>query len=92
MSTAAPEVVAPADAEILSADALAFVALLQRELGPRRRELLERRVERQRELDGGARPDFLPETKDVREGDWTVVPPPPDLSDRRVEITGPVDR
>ncbi|MGH3051915.1 MAG: malate synthase A, partial [Gaiellaceae bacterium] len=89
---AAPEVVAAADAEILSPDALAFVSLLQRELGPRRHELLERRVERQRELDAGARPDFLPETKDVREGDWQVAPPPPDLSDRRVEITGPVDR
>ena len=89
---AAPEVVAPADPEILSPDALAFVALLQRELGPRWRELLEHRVERQRELDVGLLPDFLPETKDIREGDWQVAPPPPDLSDRRVEITGPVDR
>jgi malate synthase len=90
--TTAAEVVAPADAEILTPEALAFVELLQRELGPRRRELLERRVERQRELDGGARPNFLPETKDVRDGDWQVTPPPPDLNDRRVEITGPVDR
>ena len=86
------EVVAPADAEILSPDALAFVELLQRELGPRRAELLERRAARQEELDAGARPVFLAETKDVREGDWRVVPPPRDLSDRRVEITGPVDR
>jgi malate synthase len=90
--TTAAEVVAPADAEILSPDALAFVELLQRELGPRRRELLNRRAERQRELNAGARPDFLAETRDVREGDWRVAPPPRDLSDRRVEITGPVDR
>ncbi len=90
--TTAAEVVAPADAEILTPEALAFVELLQRELGPRRRELLERRTERQLELDAGERPDFLPETKDVREGHWQVAPPPPDLSDRRVEITGPVDR
>ena len=86
------EVVAPADAEILTPDALAFVELLQRELGPRRRELLARRGERQRELDAGARPDFLPETRDVRDGDWRVAAPPADLQDRRVEITGPVDR
>jgi malate synthase len=90
--TTAAEVVAPADAEILSPDALSFVELLQRELGPRRRELLDRRAERQRELDAGARPDFLAETGDVRGGDWRVAPPPRDLSDRRVEITGPVDR
>jgi malate synthase len=90
--TTAAEVVAPADAEILTPEALAFVELLQRELGPRRVELLQRRVARQRELDAGARPDFVPETKDVREGDWRVAPAPPDLQDRRVEITGPVDR
>ena len=74
--TTAAEVVAPADAEILTPEALAFVELLQRELGPRRRELLERRAVRQRELDAGARPDFLAETRDVREGDWRVAPPP----------------
>jgi malate synthase len=90
--TSAAEVVAPPDAEILTPEALAFVALLQRELGPRRLELLERRVERQRELDAGAQPDFLSETKGVREGDWQVAPAPADLQDRRVEITGPVDR
>ncbi|HLM30537.1 MAG TPA: hypothetical protein VK326_02630, partial [Solirubrobacterales bacterium] len=90
--TTAPEVVARADAEIVSRDALAFVELLQRELGPWRRELLERRAERQRELDAGTKPDFLTETRDVREGDWRVAPPPADLQDRRVEITGPVDR
>jgi malate synthase len=86
------EVVAPADQEILSSEALAFVELLQRELGPRRVELLQSRIARQRELDAGARPDFLRDTKDVREGDWQVAPPPSDLQDRRVEITGPVDR
>jgi malate synthase len=90
--TTVAEVVAPADAEILSREALAFVELLQRELGPRRLELLERRGERQRELDSGARPEFLAETSAVREGDWRVAPPPADLQDRRVEITGPVDR
>jgi malate synthase len=79
------ELLAPADEEVLSADALAFVALLQREFGPRRAELLARRLER------AGRPDFLTETRDVRESDWTVAAPPPDLLDRRVEITGPVD-
>jgi malate synthase len=90
--TSAVEVVAPADAEILTPEALAFVERLQRELGARRAELLARRAERQQELDEGARPDFLPETSDVREDDWQVAPPPADLQDRRVEITGPVDR
>jgi malate synthase len=86
------EVTSAADAEILSHDALSLVALLQRELGPRRRELLERRPERQRELDAGVLPAFPPETADVRGDDWLVAPPPPDLRDRRVEITGPVER
>jgi malate synthase len=90
--TTATEVVAPADQEILSTEALAFVELLQRELGPRRVELLQRRAVRQGELDAGARPDFLAETSDVRQSDWQVAPPPRDLQDRRVEITGPVDR
>jgi malate synthase len=90
--TTAAEVVAPPDAEILTPEALAFVALLQRELGSRRRELLERRAVRQGELDAGVRPDFLAETRDVREGEWHVAAPPADLQDRRVEITGPVDR
>jgi malate synthase len=89
--TSAVEVVAPADAEILTPEALAFVERLQRELGARRAELLARRVERQQELDEGARPDFPRDTR-VREGDWQVAPPPADLQDRRVEITGPVDR
>ena len=78
--------------EVLSAEALDFVASLQREFGPRREDLLERRRERQLELDEGAVPDFLEETRNVRDGDWRVAPVPPALEDRRVEITGPVDR
>jgi malate synthase len=94
-TVAGVELRAPAEgrfAEVLSPEALSFVAELQRELGSRRRELLERRVARQRELDAGALPDFLPETREVRERDWTVAPVPPDLRNRRVEITGPTDR
>jgi malate synthase len=78
--------------EILSPDAMEFVAGLHRRFGGRRRELLGRRAERQRRLDAGGTLDFLEETREVREGDWTVAPPPPDLRDRRVEITGPADR
>jgi malate synthase len=78
---------------ILTAEALELVAHLQRELGARRMELLERREARQRELDAGALPDFLSETRDVRDDpSWRVAEAPPDLQDRRVEITGPVDR
>jgi malate synthase len=78
---------------ILTADALAFVAGLHRELGPRRSELLARRHARQAELDDGALPDFLPETQAIRDdADWRVAATPADLQDRRVEITGPVDR
>ena len=75
-------------AEILSPEALGFVEKLVREFGPRREELLQRRVERQREIDAGRMPDFLPETAAIRQGDWTVAPIPADLQDRRVEITG----
>jgi len=77
---------------ILTPEALAFVALLQREFNPRREELLAKREERKRRLDAGQLPDFLPETREIREADWTVAPIPRDLIDRRVEITGPVDR
>jgi malate synthase len=77
---------------VLTPDAVAFVADLQRAFDGRRRELLDRRRERQDRLLEGELPDFLPETKDVREGDWTVAPTPPDVADRRVEITGPTDR
>ena len=78
--------------EILTPAALEFVANLQRKFGPAREELLAKRVERQNALDEGAALDFLPETANVRAGDWQVAPAPPDLLDRRVEITGPVDR
>lgn len=82
----------PEFAEILSPEALAFVAELHRRFNGRREELLQRRVERQKALDNGVLPDFLPDTKSIREGDWTCAPLPQDLLDRRVEITGPVDR
>jgi malate synthase len=86
------EVRAPGDEEILTGEALAFVARLHRELNGRRLELLGRRRERQAELDAGVRPDFLAGTRGVREGEWRVAEAPADLRDRRVEITGPVDR
>jgi malate synthase len=78
--------------EILTSEALAFVERLQRELNPRRLELLARRQERQRELDAGVNPTFLAETREIREGEWRVAPAPRDLQDRRCEITGPVER
>jgi malate synthase len=78
--------------EMLTSDAREFLIALQRKFNGRRAELLEHRKARQKELDGGKLPDFLPETKSIRESDWTVAPIPEDLKDRRVEITGPVDR
>jgi malate synthase len=78
--------------QILSAEALALVAKVHREFNVRRLELLKRREQRQSQLDAGKLPDFLPETADIREGDWTGAMIPPDLQDRRVEITGPTDR
>jgi malate synthase len=78
--------------QILTPEALAFVAALQREFGARRLELLAARQVRQEELSAGGTLDFLPETKHVRESEWKVAPPAPGLVDRRVEITGPVDR
>ena len=79
-------------AEILTPDAMNFVAKLAREFEGRREELLAKRVQRQQEIDAGKLPDFLPETEYIRNSDWTVAPLPDDLQDRRVEITGPVDR
>ncbi len=79
-------------AEILSPEALAFVALLQREFEPRRRELLAARAERWERLKAGELPDFLPDSREVRESEWRVPEAPADLRERRVEITGPVDR
>jgi malate synthase len=76
---------------VLSDEALAFVAGLVREFGPRRAGLLERRRRRQAELAAGATLDFLPETASVRSGEWQVAPPAADLTDRRCEITGPTD-
>ncbi|MDB5227936.1 MAG: malate synthase [Bacteroidota bacterium] len=82
----------PEYADILTLEALTFVTKLQRSHNARRKELLQKRVERQVRLDAGELPDFLPETKDIREGEWRVASFPKDIEDRRVEITGPVDR
>ncbi len=80
-------------AKILTPDALLFVALLQREFGPTRAYLLEKRKERQAEIDAGHMPDFLPETTHIRnDHTWKIAPVPRDLESRCVEITGPVDR
>ncbi|QUG40032.1 malate synthase A [Psychrobacillus sp. INOP01] len=78
--------------EILTPEALDFVASLHHLFDTRRKELLQARQVRQEKLDNGGTLDFLPETKAVREGDWTIAPLPEDLQDRRVEITGPVSR
>jgi malate synthase len=77
---------------ILTAEAMDFVAALQRQFGARREELLAKREARKLRIDAGELPDFLPETKQIRENEWTVAPIPRDLLDRRVEITGPVER
>src|SRR5437867_4152652 len=83
----------PSDcADILSPAALGFLGALARRFEPERQRLLARRRARQQELDAGHLPDFLPETKAIRDSDWTVAPIRPDLTDRRVEITGPVER
>jgi malate synthase len=84
--------ITPEFSQILTPEALAFVAKLHRAFEPRRRELLARRAARQKEFDAGKLPDFLPETKPVRESDWSIAPQPRDMLDRRVEITGPTDR
>ncbi len=81
-----------AQAGVLSGDALAFLAGLQRSFNARRRELLKQRAARQSRLDSGAEQlDFPAETADIRQGTWKIAPPPKDLLDRRVEITGPVN-
>jgi malate synthase len=84
--------ITPEFSGILTPEALTFVTELERAFGQRRRELLQRRAKRQREINAGKMPDFLPETADIRTAEWTVAPIPADLQDRRVEITGPVDR
>jgi malate synthase len=78
--------------EVLTDEALAFVAELHTRFDDRRRELLERRKQRRARFAQGELLDFLPETKEIREGDWQVAPAPPKLQDRRVEITGPTER
>ena len=78
--------------EILTPPAIAFFARLARKFEARRQELMAQRVVRQAEFDAGKLPDFLPATKTVRDGDWTIGTVPADLQDRRVEITGPTDR
>ena len=82
----------PEYSRVLTAEALAFVVSLCREFEPRRRELLARRAERQKEFDAGRMPDFLTETKSIRDSEWRIAQQPRDLLDRRVEITGPTDR
>jgi malate synthase len=89
-AVAAPSAL-PGAAEILTDEALGFLAELHERFDTRRRELLAARIERQKRFDGGELPDFLPETRDIRESDWTVAPIPADLLDRRVEITGPTN-
>jgi len=84
--------VTPEYAQILTPEAMAFVAKLHRAFDPRRQELLARRAARQKEFDAGKLPDFLPETKSIRDSDWKIADQPKDMLDRRVEITGPTDR
>jgi hypothetical protein len=95
VSTQGVEIGAPVEgrgSEILTPDALAFVASLHRRFNAKRVELLSARAERQARIEAGEMPAFLPETRSVRDGDWKIAPVPADLHDRRVEITGPVDR
>ncbi len=96
VDTAGVEVKGPVEGratEVLTPEALDFIAGLHRRFNPRRKELLAARYERQKRFDAGVRPDFLPETKSVRDdASWRVAPVPADLQDRRVEITGPTDR
>ncbi|GMU68768.1 MAG: malate synthase [Steroidobacteraceae bacterium] len=84
--------VSPAQGEILTPEALAFIAALSARFAPQVAAVLAAREARQRRLDAGELPDFLPETRAIREGDWRVAPIPADLLDRRVEITGPTER
>src|SRR5258707_6772716 len=84
--------ISPATEAILVPEAIELVAALHRNFNQRRKELLQRREQRQADLDAGKMPDFLPETENVRKSDWTVAPIPADIEDRRVEITGPTDR
>src|ERR1700747_2527385 len=80
------------ETEILTPEAREFLNSLARNFEKRRQELLARRDVRQKQIDAGQLPDFLPETTQIRESEWTVAPIPKDLLDRRGEITRPVDR
>src|SRR5262245_54589908 len=82
-----PRRITPESAQILTPEALAFVPKLHRSFESRRQELLARRAARQKAFDAGAKPDFLDETRHVRESEWKVAAQPKDLLDRRVEIT-----
>ncbi|HVB49059.1 MAG TPA: malate synthase A, partial [Burkholderiales bacterium] len=84
--------ITPEFSQILTPEAVAFLARLHRTFEARRQELLARRAVRQKEFDAGKLPDFLAETRQVRESDWTIAAQPKDMLDRRVEITGPTDR
>jgi malate synthase len=85
--------VPPACADVLSLQAQTFVATLHRVFNKTRKDLLQRRAQRQQQIDNGVMPDFLPETRAVREDPtWRGPKPAPGLVNRRVEITGPVDR
>ncbi len=89
------EILAPVNeshAAILTPEAVAFIVNLQRTFNARRKELLRARHERQKKLDAGEKPDFLVDSKQIRDSAWTVAPLPTDILDRRVEITGPVER
>ena len=89
---AANETLNQIEASVLTPEARAFLLKLAARFEPRRQELLARRQTVQRAIDNGKFPDFPPETAKIRQGDWKVAPIPKDLLDRRVEITGPVDR
>ena len=82
----------PQQQDILTPQALEFLVALHHSFNARRLELLGARAARQQRIDAGEKPDFLPETRHIREADWSAAPIPADLQDRRVEITGPVDR
>jgi len=89
------EILAPISdsyAEILTPEAVAFLVDLQRTFNSRRNQLLAARHQRQKRIDAGEKPDFLASTQHIRDAEWAVAPLPPDILDRRVEITGPVDR
>ncbi|SDB97689.1 malate synthase A [Paraburkholderia lycopersici] len=92
MQITADATIQPGFETILTPEALELVAKLHRAFEPRRQELLKARVERTKRLDAGERPDFLAETKSIRESDWKIAALPKDLECRRVEITGPVER